>query len=122
MDALHVVGEALPQQQEVATLVLGESVEELRGGGVVRRGRGRARWSRGRSSSTLEGGDMVRRCRGTQERQRGVEERHVGKQDDIIQITFCGSVQGNVLKSGRNEEDCRLREFYATEAQSGSAP
>lgn len=62
VDAPIVVGEAFPTQQE-------ESVEEVKGQGVVRTGKVRTRRARGGSGVRLEGSDEACRYRGMQGRQ-----------------------------------------------------
>lgn len=48
-----------------------------------------------------------------QGRHAGVEQRRVGKRKDIARFVFCGSGEGDVLKTGRRGEASRLRESYA---------
>lgn len=56
---------------------------------------------------------MVGRCRGILGRQGGADERCVGTPNDFARFELCGSFQGDVLKSGRNEKDSELQESHA---------
>lgn len=56
---------------------------------------------------------MVLRWRGMQRRQGFVKEQAAGKPNDIVRLKFCGSSEEDMRKSGKNDEDCRVRESYA---------
>lgn len=56
---------------------------------------------------------MVSRGQGIQGRQASVEERCIGEPSDTVRFKFCGSCEGDVLKSEINREYIKPRESDA---------